>query len=361
MKIKAKFIGFFTLGLILFLLYISLIVALSFEAVLPILGIADSTLAFVIVSFAAFVSGGGLFSVWFVGPITAMMELISDISAGDFNPQEAQKIYKKNRKLKKRYWLYKELISDIDSLAEQLKQAEIERGKLEQAKQDWVRGISHDIKTPLSYVVGYSSLLLSQDHSWTQEEQQNFLSLIHQKGKYIENLINNMNLSFSLEDNTRLLPLQISTFDLITFMEKLVFNMLNQQPNADYSISLQALDAHLNIEADEQLLYRAITNLINNAIQHNPVGTEIKVEIKRDEQCGVNILVCDNGVGMSQESVENLFEKYNDTHNAAMGKKDYVSGLGLSIVKSVIQAHRGDIFVDSKENYGTIFTLHLPF
>lgn len=361
MRIKARFIGFFTLGLVLFLLYVSMIVIFLLEIFLPWAGIADNTPMFIAVFTAAFVSGGALFSFCFVRPIIAMLSLVGEISAGRYNQPDAyEKLKRKNGKLKKRYWLYKELITDIDSLSGQLKQTEIERGKLEQAKQDWVQGISHDVKTPLSYIVGYSSLLLSPDHSWTQEEQQSFLSQIYQKGKYIESLINNMNLSFRLDDATIPFPLQLSTFDLIAFMENLVADMANQQANAEYSLSLQALDTHLNIEADEQLLYRAIANLIGNAIRYNPNGTEIKVVVKRNGQGNVDVSVSDNGIGIPQETLDTLFQKYHDNQAVSKGKKDYAGGLGLSIVKNIVNTHHGKISVESKVNEGTSFTINLP-
>lgn len=361
MKIKVRFISFFTFGLILFLLYITLIIVLLLEVFLPWAGIADNAPAFAMVFATAFVSGGGLFSFWFVRPILSMMAVVNAISAGSYHQLEMlDKTKRRNGKLRKRYWLYKELITDIESLAEQLMQAEIEREKLEQAKQDWVRGISHDIKTPLSYVVGYSSLLLSTDHDWTVEEQQTFLLQIQEKGKYIESLINNLNLSFRLEDNTKPLPLQISSFNLIAFMEKLVADMLNQQSKIEYAISIEVLDSCLNIEADEQLLYRAVTNLINNAMRHNPAGTEIKMAIRRNRQEGVSILLSDNGTGMPPEVLDTLFVKYHDNDNAIKGKRDYIGGLGLSIVKSIIDAHNGEILVESKVNEGTTFIIHLP-
>ena len=116
----------------------------------------------------------------------------------------------------------------------------------------------------------------------------------------------------------------------------------------------------MNIEADEQLLYRAVTNLISNALRHNPAGTDIKVKIKRDIQENVYIAVCNNGIGMPKEMIDTLFGKYYDHHTAPKGKKDYVGGLGLSIVKSIIDAHNGKILVESKKNEGTTFIIHLP-
>lgn len=361
MKIKFKFIVFFTLGLVLFFLYISLMVIFLLEVVLPWVGMQENTVAFSVVFIASFISGGFFLSTYFVQPIVSMMMLIGEISSGNYNHQKLwNKIKKKNGQLKSRYWLYKELLSTLDLLAAQLKQSEIERIKLEQAKQDWVRGISHDIKTPLSYIVGYSSLLLSPDHNWEAEEQQSFLSHIYQKGIYIESLINSMNLSFRLNDSTKPLPLRIASFDLIALMEKLVADLLNKEAGNQHSLSLQALDAHLNINADEQLLYRAFSNLISNAIRHNPAGTDIIVEVKRSKNAGVTILVQDNGVGMSQEKMDTLFANYHNNSIESESKRDYMGGLGLSIVKNIVDAHNGKLLVESKVNKGTVFTVDLP-
>jgi signal transduction histidine kinase len=361
MKVKIKFITFFTFGLLLFFLYISLMVIFSLEVVLPWIGMQDNTVVFVTVFIASFISGGIFLSTYFVQPIVSMMTLISEISSNNYSHQKLwDKIKRKNGKLKVRYWLYKELLSDLDLLTEKLKQSEIERVKLEEAKKDWVRGISHDLKTPLSYIVGYSSLLLSPDHEWEKEEQQNFLSQIFEKGKYIESLINNMNLSFRLNDSTKPMPLQITSIDLIAFMERLVADFINQNVNEQYDLSLQVLDVCLNIEADEQFLYRAFSNLISNSIRHNPAKTKIVVEVKRGREGNVIVSIKDNGVGMSQEKINMLFENYHDNAIASNNKRDYVGGLGLSIVKNIIDAHHGEMIVESKVDEGTIFTVSLP-
>ena len=353
MKLKIKFIGFFTLGLILFLFYMTLMMVFSLEVIMPWMELTDNVVAFIVLFLFTFFSGGIFFSIWFVQPILSMMKCISELSCGNYNQS------RNYTSLKKRHWLYIELMADLDELSVKLQQAEIERQNLEHAKQNWVRGISHDIKTPLSYIVGYSSLLLSPDHSWESTEQQNFLSQIHQKGQYIESLINSMNLSFRLEDNVHPIPLQIHNFDLIPFMENLMADMLNQEPSKKFAISFESMDAHLDIEADDKLLYRAIANLIGNAMQHNPAGADIKIKIKQSGQ-GVDILVCDNGVGMSQEAIDTLFDKYHDNQNTQNGKIDYASGLGLSIVKSIVDANHGELLVYSKENVETIFTIRFP-
>ncbi len=361
MKIKIKFISFFSLGLLLFLVYMSLVMMFSFDVILPALNLTDNTLAFLIVFIASFLSGGIFFSNYFVQPIISMISLIGELSLGNLSPCKTWHTFRKsNGKLKSKYWLYQELISHLELLADRLNQSEQERQKLEEAKQNWIRGISHDLKTPLSYIIGYSSLLLSPDHEWTKEEHQHFLSHIHDKGTYIETLIHNLNLSFRLNDSSKPIPLQLSSFDLIDLLEKLIAYLLNQDTEETYSISLHALDDHLLIEADEHLLYRMLLNLISNSIQHNPPQTEITVEVKRSTDNHIGIVVKDNGLGMSQEKLSHLFESYYSHNASGTYKHDYVSGLGMSIVKSIIEVHQGTLQVESTLNVGTTFMIALP-
>jgi signal transduction histidine kinase len=363
MRIKLRFFGFIAVGLFAYFFWMTGFVLLFSEVILPRTATSDdftTAVVWICIVFSA-LSGAVFLSYWFVKPIAAMLRMIRDISAGRFNRQVAlRKIYKKSQKLKARYWLYRELVSDVGSLAEQLEQADAEREKLEQAKRDWVRGISHDIKTPLSYVVGYSSLLLSQDHDWSREEQREFLNQIYEKGKYIESLVNNLNLSFRLEDHANPLPLNMTVFDLRPFLEKLVADLRGRSTDKSRSVALHIAERHLAIEADNQLLYRAIFNLVDNAISHNPAGTEVQIEVKRDGKDFVCISVRDNGVGMPQDVTESLFGKHDTPKTAASGKKDYAGGLGLSIVKSIVEAHNGHVSAHGNEGAGVAVAVRLP-
>ena len=97
---------------------------------------------------------------------------IQQLTEGKYGaPTDKYKIYNNKGKLRSPYRLYDEVIMNIFSLSEHLKKAKQEREKLEEAKKEWMAGISHDLKTPLSYITGYSTLLLEKEYSWTEDEK----------------------------------------------------------------------------------------------------------------------------------------------------------------------------------------------
>ena len=128
MKLKMKLIVFFTLGLMLFLFYMTLMMIFSLKVIMPWMGLTDNVVAFVVLFLFTFLSGGIFFSIWFVRPIVSMMTFIRELSCGNYNQQGNNSI------IEKRHWLYKELMADLNVLAVKLQQAEIERQKLEQAE-----------------------------------------------------------------------------------------------------------------------------------------------------------------------------------------------------------------------------------
>jgi signal transduction histidine kinase len=350
-----RFISFFVGGLFLFILIYGLFVALFIE--FPIIRFAEDsgseTLYILTVTFVPFILAGAILGQYFVSPLTFMVSLVRQLSSGDYDLSNVQnKLYKHNGKLKKRYNLYKELLYDLNILSENLIQTEKQRIQLEEAKTNWITGVSHDLKTPLSYITGYSNLLLSRK-DWSNEEQEDFLHKIKTKSEYIESLIGDLNLSFKLESMETTFPLNLEEFNLIDFARRLMADILNTPQANLYEIGYMADEEHIMIKADKKLLSRAIQNIVMNAINHNPEGTEINLRIQRDLTKGtIEISITDNGKGIDENALKNIFSRYNSTEeykdNNASG------GLGLSIVKSIVKAHKGEILIESELGKGTM-------
>lgn len=305
-----------------------------------------------------FIFGGIIFGLYFVNPLVTMLSLIKELSEGEYSLANMNQIlYKQNGKLKLRYSLYRELITDIYELARQQAAAEKEREKLEEAKTNWISGVSHDLKTPLSYITGYSALLLDEQKEWSANEQQQFLTTIHTKSELINELIGDLNLSFKLEALSENYPINKKSFDLIAFARGILLDLVNDHQTEGYEFSFQSDCEQLMYEADQKLLFRAVQNVVGNALAHNPKGTAIEISIQSQEQ-EVEIMIKDDGVGMDEATLEKLFERYQrpeETETNASG------GLGLSVVKSIVEAHGGRATVKSELLKGSIFTFHLPF
>ncbi|AIQ68213.1 sensor histidine kinase [Paenibacillus graminis] len=363
MKTGLRFSIHFVIGLIAWMLGLGLTMMISVEVLFPLLGLLEGQEYYDLYILAVFgvniTACSVLFGWYFGSPLKFMMSWIASLSGGNFEPPPAvQSIFKRNRKLKSRYRLYGELIVNIQSLSASLRQAELERRKLEENKKDWVAGISHDLKTPLTYVTGYSTLLLNEEYSWNADEQRTFLQEIHSKGLHIEELISDINLSFQMNEDHASLPMQLGTLELIGFLQRLTADVGNDPRAVSHLLSLETETELLELVADEKLLYRALQNVLMNAVLHNPAGTAIHVTVRREGDESVSITISDNGTGMNEDTLKNLFQKY--YRGAKDGSPNLGTGLGMAIVKKLILAHGGFLTVESEVSKGTAFHISLP-
>lgn len=354
MKLTLRFISFFVIGLFGFILYLGVMMALWLDGILPLLGIGGDTdfVSFAIVFVFSFVSGGVLFSLYFIKPLLLMLSLIRSLSASryELSALGGHELYNKSGKLKKRFFLYREAIQDLYLLAEKLQEAENNREKLEQAKENWIRGVSHDLKTPLSYILGYSAILSNDEYAWDASEGKKFLNEIYSKGKYMEELIGDLRISFEQDQHVLMPSMTTSPFDFVNFLRNMIADAANIPGAETYDLSFQSEESRISIHADEKLLYRAFQNLLINAITHNPPETKIEVAVSKGQGGFVHVQVCDNGIGLTGSETK----KVNNCENITGG------GHGLDIVKTIITAHGGTISVDSYPNEGSVFQISLP-
>jgi signal transduction histidine kinase len=246
--------------------------------------------------------------------------------------------------------LYSELVSDISNLSVLLEKARNDQAYLEKAKQEWIRGISHDLKTPLSYILGYSTLLAKEDYDWKEDEKKKFLNEIYTKGKYMEQLISDLKLSIdSKHSDNPIMPISPETFSLVPFLQKMIIDMANQPNTKNYDFEFEFVDDKIEIFADKQLLYRAFQNLLTNAVNHNPPSTAICVSLHSDDEF-IMITFSDNGQGLDEKDIDTLTKTEIAINN----------GRGLAVVRNVALSHKGIVSVDTTKDFGTKITISLP-
>ncbi|SNT26053.1 Signal transduction histidine kinase [Anaerovirgula multivorans] len=294
-----------------------------------------------------------MFSVFLVYPLIYIMNAIRHISQGNFIDTDA-KAFKKNGKVKWPYFLYKEVIMNIANVGRTLDKARHDREQLDKSKTEWIAGVSHDLKTPLSYVTGYSSLIMNKDHQWEISDIMPYVEEIYSKGMYIENLIEDLNMTFFI-DHIDKSQLKLRQIDLVVFLQNIMVDIANEPKAQAYGFGFESELDELETIIDERLMYRAVFNLLMNAIEHNPEETEITLSLsKRGDEIHMNIT--DNGVGMDESTLKNIFERYYSKNEKAKLHK----GLGLCNVKQIVEAHDAQISVDSALGKGTSFYIVLP-
>ena len=221
------------------------------------------------------------------------------------------------------------------------------------ARANWISGISHDIRTPLSMVLGYSSSL--ETNNTLNAEQQEKVAAIRQQATKIKYLIEDLNLTAKLEYDMQ--PLRVEKIHLVELARQVVCEFLDS--NLDNSFSIDFItdsDSELlYINGDETLLKRAITNLIQNSIGHNPSGCEITVSVSCNNQ-NATVIIADNGIGISALKLKELNTK---THymESTDEKLNLRHGLGMLLVRQIVDAHHGVIKIESEPQKGFKTTL----
>ena len=224
------------------------------------------------------------------------------------------------------------------------------------ARANWISGISHDIRTPLSMVLGYSSSL--ETNNTLSEEQQEKVAAIRQQAAKIKYLIEDLNLTAKLEYDMQ--PLRVEKIHLVELARQVVCEFLDSNLDSAFSIDfITDSDSELlYINGDETLLKRAITNLIQNSIGHNPSGCEITVSVSCNNQ-NATVIIADNGIGISALKLKELNTK---THymESTDEKLNLRHGLGVLLVRQIVDAHHGVIKIESKPQKGFKTTLTFP-
>ena len=360
MKIQQRFILHLLFGLVVWLMLVSLTVPLTMSGILPKLGFGDEKyewFVLIVVGFDSIICL--IWFAWYIGsPLLLIMKWIGQLANEDFSPLiEYEKIYKHNGKLKMRFRLYQEVIVQLEYMRSQLEKVREERIQLEKAKRDWIAGISHDLKTPLTYIKGYATLLLNSDYHWSEKEQRSFIQEIDEKGTHMEQLVQDINLAMRF-DGSQSVPIHKTTQNIILFVQQVLADVSNDLRAQKHHFELQTDIHDFMMEFDPNLLKRAFQNIYMNAAIHNEAPVLVTTTVEKQPDV-LLIYIQDNGIGMSEDTQQNLYSRY--YRGTTTEHKSEGTGLGMAIVKSLIEAHEGMITVESALQRGTKFTIILPY
>lgn len=229
--------------------------------------------------------------------------------------------------------------------------------KKDQARAEWISGISHDIRTPLSVMLGYAGEIEDDDTLPTKTRAQ--AKLIRQKSEKLRHLISDLNLVSKLEYAMQ--PLNLETVYPVELTRQVITEYLNNGMDEKYSFELQVGEnaTALSFQGDKALLIRLLDNLIVNAVNHNPDGCAIVITIdKRQTDCVIS--VTDNGVGMKAEQLLSLNNGVFASQSCPY-ENDIPHGLGLRLSAQIVQAHKGKISFSNRLPTGLHIDITIPF
>ena len=229
---------------------------------------------------------------------------------------------------------------------------ELER--LHREKDAFIGVLTHDMRTPLTSIKGYGSILRSQE--LPREEQVHIMNIILRSQDNLLELVNNILEIQKLQSGAPIL-LERSHFDLNEIVQMIIETVQAEAIRKEMTLTYQAPTAPIHITADRQKIQRVITNLVANAVKYTPHQGEIRVKLWENGRYAITE-VQDSGFGIPEEQLPYIFERFRRVPGH-QGKATG-TGLGLAIVKSLVEAHNGDIAVTSQEDVGSTFTLKLP-
>jgi signal transduction histidine kinase len=262
-----------------------------------------------------------------------------------------------NARLFEQTWLaHQELEKKVKERTRELTVALEEVKMLSKRKTDFVSSVSHELRTPLTSIKGYASILLAEKLGALPPEAKARLEKINRHSDELTHMINDLLDIAHIESGKVIMKRQ--SYEIKAIVEKILDLFSLQLKERQINVQLNIAEPSQNIFADSRQIERVFINLIGNAMKFTPAQGKITITAKNiDDQ--VQIDVTDSGCGMPEEAQGHIFEEFYRVDNS-INQEVKGSGLGLSLVKQIIQAHGGKIWLKSKENQGTTFSFTLP-
>ncbi len=224
----------------------------------------------------------------------------------------------------------------------------------EEMKSTFVSVISHELKTPVALIKGYAGTLRREDAEWDARTREESLTIIEEESDRLNDLINNLLDATRLQNNA--LKLEMDNVPIHRLAIKLVEQFRTQTQT--HHLETDFPEDFPSVPGDKERLRQVLSNLISNAIKYSPHGGTIRVGGKITPN-QIVIYVEDQGIGVAPEDQQRIFERFTRLDNAP-SRRTQGAGLGLYLVRAIVQAHGGQVWVESSPNQGSIFFFSIP-
>ncbi|AJD91736.1 alkaline phosphatase [Jeotgalibacillus malaysiensis] len=226
--------------------------------------------------------------------------------------------------------------------------------KLEQMRKDFVANVSHEVKTPITSIKGFTETLLDGAMN-DKGALESFLQIIAKESDRLQMLIQDL-LELSRVEQQGF-KLNLGQVDIVETLNDVAVMLEQKADQKNASIQLD-LETPLVIEGDADRLKQVFINLLTNALTYSYAGQDIVVKSKKLKN-KIQLQFIDQGIGMEKEELSRIFERFYRV-DKARSRNSGGTGLGLAIVKHIIEVHNGEIAVESEPEKGTVFTITLP-
>lgn len=245
---------------------------------------------------------------------------------------------------------------ELSEIANSVNKASHILSRQNQARANWISGVSHDIRTPLSMIMGYAEQIEHVKNIDIHIRRE--AEIIRQQSVKIKELVQDLNLVSQLEYEMQ--PIHKNAVRLSSLLRSYAAELLNMGFPNGYSIKLDITPVAETVffNCDSRLISRAVNNLVQNSIQHNPMGCDIILSLDYTTDI-ISMSVSDNGIGLSTEKLKELKEKPHYMESTD-DRLDLRHGLGLILVRQIVEAHKGNMQINSEAQKGYKVTMIFP-
>ncbi|WP_461240820.1 sensor histidine kinase [Paucilactobacillus sp. N302-9] len=246
------------------------------------------------------------------------------------------------------------VVTSVNSLVDSAIQSMDDERKIEQSKDELITNVSHDLRTPLTSIIGYLGLIEDKQYH-SEEDLLKYTHTAYEKAKQMKALVEDL-FEYTKVRQTEA-PVNIINVNLDQMLEQLAASFELEASKKNIEIRSTTKPANLMIEADAEKLGRVFSNLIANGLKYGQEATYISLNAKQIDD-NVEVRVSNDGAEIPQESLNHLFERFyrvEESRSKATGG----TGLGLAIVQSIVDLHHGTVKVESNEQE-TSFIVTLP-
>ncbi|MFD3157061.1 sensor histidine kinase [Haloimpatiens sp. FM7330] len=283
------------------------------------------------------------FSKKIVQPLQKIIDSIVIISKGKYNLNIQEK------------GLYKPIYACLNKLSTALNKSKLEKDLLDKSREKWTSYISHDIKTPLSSIKGFTEIMKDSEYTFTEEEIKKYSSIMYDKAVYIEELVQDLNLIHKLKNSA--IHLNYEKINIVQFVIEMKKEILSSPNFFNRKIKFTSYSDVLYINADAKLLRRSLSNFLINFLIYNDDDTNICIDIIKNNT-DIDIVIKDNGRGINPDELPHIFEQYYRGTNTNTNSNG--SGLGMAIAYEIIKLHKGNCNIKSKIGIGTTLVISIP-
>ncbi len=244
---------------------------------------------------------------------------------------------------------FKDMSKRIEQQLQQIKNAD-------QTRRDLITNVSHDLRTPISSMQGYLDTLLIKQEKMDAITAKNYIEIARKHCGRLGVMINDLFELSKLDAN--IIKPQLEKFSMAELIQDVCMEFLHQAKAKGVNLRMKLLEGNTTVEADIGLMQRVLENLIGNAIKHTPANGKVLVKLEKTTK-GFTVIIHDNGRGISEHELPNIFNRLYRADNTSLDSNSS-SGLGLSIVKKILDLHHFSIRVKSQLNKGTQFSFSMP-